>query len=171
MKTYYRSLMAINGLMILVALTMIINGLWYNSPVSYTIGSMLGIYWTLSMLYTKKDYDKGELAAQKEEAERVELENTPTQSIYTQLNGLTQAEILWLCEHVENQKTALIQINDQRKKYLMDAINMFSDNDTLKNLQDDARKDLEEWEEFYLQTSTMVANILPKLETIKDAVS
>lgn len=171
MKTYYRSLMAINVLMLVVALTMVINGLWYDSPLSYIIGSMLGIYWTLSIIYTKRDYEKGELAAQKKEAERVKLENTPTQSIYTQLNGLTQAEILWLCEHVENQKTALIQINDQRKKYLMDAINMFSDNDTFRNLQEDAKKDLKEWEEFYLETSTMVANILPKLEAIKDAVS
>ncbi len=98
-------------------------------------------------------------------------EDKPSSSIYTQFNGLTKDEILWLYDHILDQKTALIEVHDQRKKELSDAVKLFEDVKELSNLQQDAKAELDAWNDFYVEHSKRLANVLPKIELLKDAVS
>ena len=47
---------------------------------------------------------------------------------------------------------------------------MFSESKSLEHLYEDAKKHLDEWDKFYLEHSSMVSRILPKIELLKESV-
>ena len=94
-----------------------------------------------------------------------------TIKIKNQLNGLTKNEIVWLYNYIEGQKDTLTQVNTSRREGYVSMINTFSETEGLENLANDTKKELELWDEFYLENSSMVASILPKLDLLKEAVS
>lgn len=181
MKTYYKSIMAIHLTMISFAVTLFIAGLINNNVFMLVGGSSIGVYFILSILYLDKDYKNGKLAEQIKEAEELKKELDakeheikqikPKQTIYSQFSSLTKEEILWLHDHVQNQKDALTQVNTNNRENYIGIINTFSENKMFENLAEDTRKELEAWDEFYLEHSTMIASILPKLDAMKEAVS
>jgi len=173
MKLYFKSILAINiGMLILstISITTTQNTLIILGSIAFTI------FWCVNLYKNILSYINDEKQSILNEVEEPKIEEQPkdvlsSESIYTQLNGLTKDEILWLYEHVENQKTSLIDVNTNRRENLVGVLNMFNETKGLEHLYEDARKDLDAWDEFYLEHSSMVARILPKIELLKEAVS
>lgn len=173
MKVYFKSILAINvGMLLLCVITAVVaNDIFVKILSTATL-----IFWYVSLHNHIKTYVNDEkksiLADVEEEKKEEKAKDVPsTESIYTQLNGLTKDEILWLHEHVENQKTGLIEVNTSKRTGLVSMLNMFGETKGLEHLYEDTKKELDMWDEFYLEQSSMVSRILPKIELLKEAVS
>lgn len=175
MKLHFKTILTVNILMLCLSSSMIASGYAFNNVINKVAGITLTIAWSLILYKNIKNYindEKQEILTDIEEQKADKPKDVPSsQSIYNQLNGLTKDEILWLHEHAENQKKGLIEINTSRRENYLGIINMFSESKGLENLAIDAKQELELWDEFYLEQSSMIARILPKLELLKDAVS
>lgn len=174
MKLYFKSILAISVSMLLLC---VVTSVIANDIFVKILSGLMSIFWYASLYTQIKNHindEKQSLLDEFEQDKKEEEKNKDvlsTESIYSQLNGLTKDEILWLHNHIENQKTGLIEVNTDKRDSLVAILNMFSESKSLEHLYEDAKKHLDEWDKFYLEHSSMVSRILPKIELLKEAVS
>ena len=175
MKRYLIAMITVSVVFGMTTVYYIIANILSHKYSEMVIGSLLGLFWCFLLYAFYMDYKKLNKTKQDNNLEStvkaIIVDDKSSETIYTQLGSLTKDEILWLHEHVENQKVGLIEVNGSRRESLIQVANMFSETKGFEHLYDDAKKELDAWDEFYVEQSTMVAKVLPKLELLKDAVS